>query len=152
MVHRPTTSFRKALSAHPPTAGGPRKAGRWVLVALLMLGGCAQRQASSPPTTPNPRLQMTLAVQPPSPRQLDPAHFTLTLKDAQGRPVTKAAVTLNLIMPEMDMGKNAVTLTQQTPGTYAGTGRFTMPGDWNVRATVSKNSDNSVQVFPVTVQ
>ena len=95
---------------------------------------------------------MTLTVQPPSPRQLDPTQFILTLKDAHGRPVPGANVALNLMMPDMDMGTNTVTLTPKAPGTYTGTGRFTMAGVWSVHADVSTNDDNAVQAFPVTVR
>ena len=95
---------------------------------------------------------MTLALQPASPRQLDPTRFVVTLKNTQGQPVTGAAVALNLTMPAMDMGENTVTLTPQAPGTYAGMGRFTMAGEWNVHANASKASDCAAQAFPVRVR
>ena len=122
----------------------------WVVPILLALGGCTPRQ--EPPPQHNANLQMTLAVQPASPRQLDPTHFTVTLNDRYSKPITKAAVTLNLMMPDMDMGTNTVTLTQRAPGTYTGTGRFTMPGVWSIHVVASKAPDNAAQAFPVTVR
>ena len=130
----------------------PYHAEWWVLPVLLLLGGCAPRRDVPQRAAPDPNLQMTLTVQPASPRQLDPAQFTVTLKDAHNRPVTGANVALNLMMPDMDMGTNTVTLTPRAPGTYAGTGRFTMAGLWSVHANVSTHADNAVQAFPVTVR
>ena len=95
---------------------------------------------------------MTLAVQPPTPRQLDPAQFTVTLKDARNRPVAGARISLHLTMPDMDMGRNTVTLAPQAPGIYGGTGRFTMPGVWSVHLVASLHARRSERAFPVTVR
>lgn len=122
-------------------------------LAVLTLSGCAHRQGSSPAALPaNPNLQITLALRPSSPRQLDPEQFTVTLRDARGQRVSGADVTADLTMPAMEMGNNRVTLTPQAPGTYTGTGRFTMPGDWQVTIVSRRGADRAVQTFSKAVQ
>jgi nitrogen fixation protein FixH len=124
----------------------------WLVIGLI-LTGCA------PHSVPRPlmmrydaNLNIALTTQPSSPRSLDPTHFTVTLKDAQGQPVTGANARINLQMPTMDMGQNRVVLSPQSPGLYVGKGRFTMSGDWQMTVTATKGSEHATQSFPVTVQ
>ena len=120
-------------------------------VTLLCLSaGCTQHTTIVPADTVH--WHIALSVTPRQPRQLDPVQFQVQVKDTNQKPVPGAAVTIRLAMPAMDMGRNEVKLHEMTPlGTYAGSGRFTMPGDWQITATADKGAAHQSQTFPVTV-
>ena len=124
-----------------------------LLWVALILTGCTPRATGPPRALPaDPNLQIALATRPASPRQLDPTQFLVTLKDAQKRPVSGATVTADLAMPGMDMGHDSVTLTPGAAGVYVGTGRFTMPGDWQVTVTTTRGRDRAAHVFSLSVR
>jgi copper transport protein len=61
--------------------------------------------------------------------------FTVTVKDAQGRPVNGATALVQTIMLDMDMGTQNVDLKPMgadAPGSYFGQGDLTMAGNWDV--------------------
>ncbi len=123
-----------------------------MVAAAAVLGtGCSPHSGSLPPTnTAHWRIRFLLT--PKSPRQLDPALLRVQVTDSRNKPVSGAAVTVELAMPAMDMGRNDVQLHETPPGTYTGTGRFTMPGDWDAAVSAGRGAAHQSQTFPVSVR
>ncbi len=126
-------------------------AGGLLFFSHLILVGCAPHPAAVPPPQQS-SLQITLQATPTKPRQLDPTTFTVRVADRSGKPITDVAVTAELAMPTMDMGRNAVVMNLVEPGRYDGTGRFTMAGPWTVSVRAVRGKEVSQQSFPVEVQ
>jgi len=126
-------------------------AGGVLLFSCLVLAGCTPHPAATPPPQQT-SLQTTLQATPAKPRQLDPTTFTVRIADKSGKPITDAAVTAELAMPTMDMGRNAIVMNPVEPGRYTGAGRFTMAGSWIVTVRAVRGKDVSQQSFPVEVQ
>lgn len=122
-----------------------------ILAAAALLGGCTGQSAPKPPAD-TAHWRIAFSVTPRQPRQLDPAQFQVQVTDKNKKPVSGAAVTARLVMPAMDMGRNAVTLHETTPGTYTGTGRFTMPGNWEATVSADKGAAHRSQTFPLSVR
>lgn len=121
---------------------------------LLGGAGCAQpaKPLAPPASQVSPHLRVALTVAPSPARQMDPETFTVRASDADGRPVSGAVVTISLAMPGMDMGGNEVKMHPAGPGTYIGTGRFSMDGGWQAQITAIRDKDKTVQFFPIKVQ
>jgi hypothetical protein len=83
--------------------------------------------------------------EPDPPRSGDNA-YRITVKRADGTPVTDAAVTAVFSMPPMpsmnmpEMRTDA-SLTHVGDGTYRGTGQLEMAGTWNVVVSVTRGSE-----------
>ena len=126
------------------------------LVAAVCLGtGCSPHRRPSPsppPPTGTAQWQIAFLVTPSTPRQLDPVQFQVKLTDTHKKPVQGAVVMVRLAMPTMDMGRNDIGLREATPGTYTGTSRFTMPGDWQMTVSVDKGAAHQSRTLPVSVQ
>ena len=134
-----------------------RNAALWgVLLIVALLLGCKPK----PPQTsgnlagegpagpaPNATVRMDLRIDPTPPRTDADAVFLVKLKDVAGAPLDGANVHTSLVMKEMDMGKNEFPLTDKGNGSYEGTGRFTMAGDWRVVVTAKMGSNEAVQRF-----
>jgi len=69
--------------------------------------------------------------------------FEVTIKDAQGKAVTDADVSVHLNMPAMPAmnmpAMNSDVKMKAADGKYTGTGQLGMSGTWNVTVTVKKN-------------
>lgn len=121
--------------------------------ALLLLPvGCARPKPAAPPAPVSPNLHISLTISPAPPRQLDLSVFTVTVMDAQSRPVKEANVSVRLTMPTMAMPENVVTPKPVEAGTWVGAGRFTMAGTWQATVTATQGADKTTQAFPVTVK
>lgn len=117
----------------------------------VLLGGCHAKSSPTPAASAAPapyRVSLTIAPMPIA--SLDLKTFTVRVADRQGRPVTGARVSVALVMPTMDMGRNEFPAAATAPGVYVGHGRFTMMGDWNTVVTVAREKQRVVQSFPVT--
>ena len=93
----------------------------------VVLSGCRNNyeMPPAPPPPPNvvsPDLQIRLDMTPQPVRQMDQTTFTVRLTDAHARPVTGASVTADLVMPAMDMGRNAVAADAAGAGRLCGGG------------------------------
>ena len=121
------------------------------LCLTLACAGCAH-PAAPPPSPSNAHWRMALTLIPAAPRQLDLTQFRVQISDSHGRPVSGAAVTISLVMPAMDMGRNQVTAKSGAAGVYTAVGRFTMPGQWQVTVQAGKGRLHRTLSFPVTVQ
>lgn len=64
--------------------------------------------------------------------------FTLTVKDAQGKPVSNASALIQTTMLDMDMGTQSAQLKPVTgqPGVYSGESDLTMAGHWQITVKV----------------
>lgn len=122
-----------------------------VLLTALFSAGCTVHHAAREPAGPY-TLAMTLTTHPASPRQMDETRFFVQIADMHHRPVSGAAVSAQLAMPAMDMGRNMVILHETMPGTYTSTGRFTMPGDWQATVSADKGAAHQSQTFSISVQ
>ena len=75
----------------------------------------------------------------PAPPRRGKNDFEVTLKDAEGKPIADAAVSLALFMPAMpSMKADAAQLTSAGNGVYKGSGTVGMPGDWDVTITAAR--------------
>ncbi len=124
---------------------------RIVVGGLLFAAGCTPHPSAAPALPQNSPLKISLQLTPPKPQQLDPTLFKVQVRDRSGKPISGAIVTVNLAMPTMDMGRNAVVMNAREPGQYGGTGRFTMAGSWGMTVTAEKGKDSTSQTFPVEV-
>lgn len=75
----------------------------------------------------------------PAPPRSGKNDFEVTLKDADGKPIADAAVSLAFYMPAMpSMKTDAAQLTSAGNGVYKGSGTVGMSGDWDVTITASR--------------
>jgi len=91
---------------------------------------------------PEPTITLTTK---PTPAAAGETTLTVTAKDASGKPITGADVSVEFVMPPMGVMaemKNKVALKPATDpklaaeGTYVGTGQIMMAGKWNVTVDV----------------
>ena len=109
-------------------------------VAALLIGGALASTTSTlgaaGQDAANPaKLDIALKTL-PSPSGQDT--FEVTIKDANGKPVTDVDVSLQLTMAAMPTMKSDVK-TKLEEGKYTGTGQMSMAGAWNVTVTVKKD-------------
>ena len=75
----------------------------------------------------------------PAPPRNGKNDFEVTLKDAEGKPIADAAMSLAFYMPAMPaMKTHAAQLTSAGNGVYKGTGTVGMSGEWDVTITASR--------------
>ena len=92
--------------------------------------------------TAKPAVDITLTSK-PTPPTTGSNTFEVTLKDASGKPVGDADVSLQFYMaamPAMKMPemKNTVPLKHVKNGVYSGTGSVMMAGSWDVTVSVKR--------------
>jgi nitrogen fixation protein FixH len=111
----------------------------------LVAGGVVTAQTSAAPKSEKKSEAAISFTTRPTPAVAGETTFTVTAKDASGKPITGGDVLVEFVMPPMGaMGemKNKVTLKPATDpklaaqGTYIGTGQIMMPGKWNVTVDV----------------
>jgi copper transport protein len=74
--------------------------------------------------------------------------FTVTVKDANGNPVSGAGVIIATTMLDMDMGTQTSQLqATSTPGVYAGQSDLTMAGNWQVAVKVLLPNSKTLNLF-----
>jgi hypothetical protein len=89
--------------------------------------------AESSPTA----LAITAAIAPDPPKAQQSSRLTLTVTDADGKPLTGAAVRASVAMTSMDMGTTHPAFKAIGGGRYAADVSFAMPGPWRVTVTVT---------------
>ena len=131
--------------------------GIFSLNAVTSNAGVAYAQAKPPLPT------LTLVTK-PDPPAMGQTTFTVTLQAPDGKPVTGADVTVELVMPAMPSMKmpemrNKVTLKPATDtklaaaGTYTGTGQVMMTGKWDVVVTAQlKGKDYAEKKLTITAK
>lgn len=82
--------------------------------------------------------------------------FTVTFKDAAGKPVDVGAASLNFFMPAMGtmpVMNNPVTFTTTgTPGVYQGKAKIEMAGEWQAQIAYDGPAGKGQGSFPVIAQ
>ena len=63
--------------------------------------------------------------------------LTITVTDAEGKPVTGATLSASVAMTSMDMGTTHPAVTEKGAGQYASTVNFSMAGPWQVKVKVT---------------
>jgi nitrogen fixation protein FixH len=63
--------------------------------------------------------------------------LTISITDAQGKPVTGAKITTSVAMTSMDMGTTRPAVTEKGGGNYTTTATFSMAGPWRVKVRVT---------------
>jgi nitrogen fixation protein FixH len=82
--------------------------------------------------------------------------FTLSFKDAAGKPVEVGAASLNFHMPAMGtmsaMTDAATLTTTNTPGVYRAKAKLEVAGEWQTQVTFDGPAGRGQTSFPVTAQ
>ncbi len=79
--------------------------------------------------------------------------FIVSLRDAAGEPIDDAAVTVDINMTTMNMGKQQGQATAQGDGEYAAVGNLGMLGPWRIATDITLPSgETTSQDFIVTAQ
>ena len=107
------------------------------------LSSSAQSRAGSSAVTVPSRFDITLKTQ-PTPLKTGANQFEVTVKGADGSPITDVDVSVLFVMPPMPAMRmpemrNEVTLKSAGGGKYVGDGQVMMAGQWNVTIVVKKN-------------
>lgn len=140
-----------------------------ILFLAAALAGCSKEQAKSPAPektgrvvgsatvlsmteAPGSPFKMAIGFDPPQPVMSKKTNFRLTLSGPSGALVKDAKVHASLVMPLMDMGKNEFDLQSAGNGVYAGTGQFTMSGEWEVVITAVAGNKSGKTTFNVRVE
>ena len=74
----------------------------------------------------------------PAPPRSGKNNFEVTVKDAAGKPITDADVSLTLVMPAMPGMASTVRLASAGNGAYKGSGTIGMSGGWDVTVTATR--------------
>jgi len=125
-------------------------------LAAYAVIGVTPAAAQAKAAAAKPTLDITL-MKPTTARTGDNA-FEVVVKDAAGKPVTDADVSVIFhmaAMPAMKMPEmnHTVTLKHQKGGTYTGHGQVMMAGKWDVTVMVKRGSKEiGSKKFPVAAQ
>jgi hypothetical protein len=108
----------------------------------FVAGGVFAQSNTASPKKPEPTITLTTKPAPPAAGQTT---VTVTAKDATGRPIIGADVTIELVMPPMGAMaemKNTITLKAASDpklaagGMYVGAGQIMMAGKWTATVDV----------------
>ena len=118
----------------------PEKSSDAVLVQIGTAPAAAQTAAKAAPAQ---KLDIAFTSS-PKPTKTGENTFEVIVKDATGKPVTDADVSVLLTMPAMPAMKmpamrNEVNLKHAGAGKYTGTGQVMMTGMWTVTVSVKQN-------------
>ena len=82
--------------------------------------------------------------------------FTITFKDASGKPVDVGAVALSFYMPAMGtmaaMTNQSTFTTTNTPGIFQGKAVIETAGEWQVQISYEGPAGTGKTSFPITAQ
>jgi len=131
-VFLPQSAPRIRCSDTPHLVRHPRRSTRWfasgpmLLALVVFITGC-QRQSQQP--QPAPSLLITFETQ-PSPPKTGPGQVVVRVENPNHTPMLNAGVEVEGTMAHAGMKSSFATLTEVSPGRYAGTLDWTMGGDW----------------------
>jgi len=119
------------MDATPPAAkqDAPADSGQ----AMPGMNMAAPAGGSAPAASAPVQVTATTAT---TPKAGDNA-LTISLTDAQGKPITGAKITTSVAMTSMDMGTTHPAVTEKGGGKYTTTATFSMAGPWRVKVKVT---------------
>lgn len=88
---------------------------------------------------------------PATPRLLEATMLTVTLLDADHKPIEGADVYFELTMPEMPMGSNKPVASEEAPGVYSAQALFNMTGKWHATVHIDSNDQKTEALFELQV-
>jgi len=112
-----------------------------MVAAVLAVAGCGGQGEPAGDTSGGLEITFHSDPEPPTPGDNG---FIVTVRDAEGQPVTDAHVSVEFVMPampEMDMPemRGRTDLAHEGDGRYGGRGDVMMAGGWEVTITVSRD-------------
>ena len=120
-------------------------------VLSLLLGGCGRAQQAAGYQT-NDTYQVSFATK-PTPPVIGDGQVTVTVLDAQGKPVDGARVALEANMNHAGMTPEYADIMSGTNGVYTGPLKWTMGGEWYVDAKITLPGGEVLRRrFPVDVK
>jgi nitrogen fixation protein FixH len=119
---------------------------------LMLISACSAQPAapSGPPTTRQEQTVdgITIGLEMAEKPKLNAAQdFIISLADAQGKPIDKASVYIDLLMPSMPMGSNRPVAASEGKGRYRAQGAYTMTGEWEITVFVELDGAKHSAVF-----
>ena len=123
---------------------------QWRAIGVLgfaLLAGCAREStAPAPSAQATSGQELQIAMTSPDPPRTGSNTVEVTVKQADGTPVTDASVTAVFYMaamPSMNMPemRSSFALKPVGDGLYRGDGELEMSGSWNVTVTVQRNGE-----------
>lgn len=126
-----------------------------VVTVGLTLSGCGRPDRETPGTAPAATPATAVPGHPldiafktnPDPPKIGDNVFEVTVKHADGTPVTDATVSTEFVMPrgtpeqQMAEMRTEANLTHQENGVYVGNGQVIMAGNWNVTVSVKRGAE-----------
>jgi nitrogen fixation protein FixH len=124
-------------------------------IGVLVLAMTGVAAAAQSPAKTDGMGKLDIMLMKPTAVKMGDNQFEVMVKDAAGKPITKADVSLLFVMPAMPAMKmaemrNTVKLKEMGDGMYAGQGKVMVTGVWNVTIDVMQ-SGKSVGQKKVTV-
>jgi nitrogen fixation protein FixH len=124
-------------------------------IGVLVLATTGVVAAAQSPAKTDGMGKLDIMLMKPTAVKMGDNQFEVMVKDAAGKPITKADVSLLFVMPAMPAMKmaemrNTVKLKEMGDGMYAGQGKVMVTGVWNVTIDVMQ-SGKSVGQKKVTV-
>jgi len=106
----------------------------FAIVALFLVAACGAKNAAP--------LTVTPVFSPNPPKQGDEA-IVVALKDAVGKPVTGASVTISTSMPSMSMAGPSAIAKDNGDGTYIAHIALQYPTTWTFHVSASTNGNTA---------
>ncbi len=121
-----------------------------VFVGLVfLLAACGGNAGTATPTADGPQISLSTN---PDPVQAGSADLVVTVKDAQGQPITDAQVFIFTNHRDMSGMGNEYEGVMQEDGRYAATVDLGMDGRWRITIQVNQPSQRTVKDFDLEVK
>jgi len=122
-------------------------------LALVLAAVVGAWGAAAAVTVETNGLAIGLTAAPSPPARGEATTFEITIRDAAGKPVSGARVSLNLKMAGMAMEENRPRVHERGAGRYATAGTFSMGGEWLAAVEVLLPDGRRAQAeFPLRVR
>jgi len=121
-----------------------------LLVGLaFLLAACGGNAGTATPTADGPQISLTTN---PDPAQTGGVDLVVTVKDAQGQPITDAQVFIFTNHRDMSGMGNEYEGVMQEDGRYTATADLGMGGRWRITIQVNQPSQRTVKDFDLEVK
>ncbi len=121
-------------------------------ITLLSLAACSSDPAAPGNTAVPQEMQISLSTD-PAPPQAGPVSLVVEVRDAQGKPVEGAKVSISVKHTGMGHGGISGDMVDQGGGRYQASGSFSMSGTWRAEVKASKEGVNpKTQSFDLPVR